>query len=282
MTEVRLAKRTITVAAIMLVIFGAAACTREKPPASEPTPPFYSGGITPAAGTSVAFATVDSTFTPSTVVAGETTETPVDLMPGSSPTPAGPAGSTTYTVQWGDWLSKVAQHFGVTTQALMAANPGLDANHIYPGQVLVIPATGAAIATPLAPSASTPTLPTPAASATPAPTQSGTTTYTVQRGEWFVSVARKFALTVQELQAANPGVNPELVQAGQVLNIPGGKQPSSHTPSSGGSSASYTVQKGDTLYSIAVRYGKSAIDIQIANHLASANSIYVGQTLIIP
>ncbi len=95
MTEVRLAKRTIMVAAIMLVIFGAAACTREKPPASEPTPPFYSGGITPSAGTSVAFATVDSTFTPATIVPAEGTASPVDATPEISPTPASPAGGTT-------------------------------------------------------------------------------------------------------------------------------------------------------------------------------------------
>ncbi len=281
MTEVRLRKRTITVAAIMFVLIGAAACTREKPPASEPTPPFYSQDITPSAGTGVAWATVESTFTPLTEVPPESTESA--LGPTSvTGTPAAPTGSTTYTVQWGDWLSKVAQQHGVTAQALIAANPGLDANHIYPGQVLVIPAAGAPDATPSSPIFSTPTIPTPASAATPAATPSGMSTYTVQKGEWFVTVARKFGLTVQELQTANPNVNPEQVQAGQVLNIPGGKQTTPRSPASGGSGASYTVRQGDTLYSIAARFGKSPYDIQIANHLASPNSIYAGQTLIIP
>ncbi len=44
----------------------------------------------------------------------------------------------------------------------------------------------------------------------------------------------------------------------------------------------YVVQPGDTLWSIASRFGVSMNDILRANGLASANYIYVGQTLYIP
>lgn len=46
--------------------------------------------------------------------------------------------SSTYVVQPGDWLSKIARKCGVTLSQLYAANPGVG-YYIYPGQVLTIP-----------------------------------------------------------------------------------------------------------------------------------------------
>jgi LysM repeat protein len=43
----------------------------------------------------------------------------------------------------------------------------------------------------------------------------------------------------------------------------------------------YVVQQGDTLFSLARRYGTTVEDIQQANKLAN-DSIYVGQQLIMP
>ena len=44
----------------------------------------------------------------------------------------------------------------------------------------------------------------------------------------------------------------------------------------------YTIQRGDTLYAIATRFGTSVNALVIANGLADPNWIYAGQTLIIP
>ena len=44
----------------------------------------------------------------------------------------------------------------------------------------------------------------------------------------------------------------------------------------------YVVQTGDTLYSIAQRYGTTVIAIMQANNLYNSNWIYVGQVLVIP
>jgi lysozyme len=49
---------------------------------------------------------------------------------------------TTYIVQRGDWLTRIAQRFGITLGALMSANDIYNPNLIYPGQVLYIPPTG--------------------------------------------------------------------------------------------------------------------------------------------
>ena len=46
--------------------------------------------------------------------------------------------SSTYVVQPGDWLAKIARRCGVTLSQMYAANPGVG-SRIYPGQVVYIP-----------------------------------------------------------------------------------------------------------------------------------------------
>jgi LysM repeat protein len=158
----------------------------------------------------------------------------------------------------------------------------MNPNLLIPGQVLNIPGPGG-------------TLPPPS-DVSPTPNPGGApSTYTVQRGDWFYAIARKSGVTVEALQAANPGVNPNLLFPGQVLNIPGAgptPQPSAtNTPATGGATPTgttggkpsrYTVQPGDTLYSIAIRFNTTIYGLQIANHLASPHFIYPGQVLVIP
>jgi LysM repeat protein len=166
----------------------------------------------------------------------------------------------------------------------------MNPNLLVPGQVLNIPGPGG-------------TVPSPAPGTTSTPGSqpgSGPTTYTVQRGDWFYAIARKFGVTVEALEAANPGVNPNFVFSGQVLNIPGsGTTPppagATNTPTTGGATPTpgatgtpgakpsrYTVQPGDSLSSIAVRFNTTIYALQIVNHLAGPQFVYPGQVLIIP
>jgi LysM repeat protein len=50
-----------------------------------------------------------------------------------------PPQNVTYVVQRGDWLALIARRFNVSIFALLQANPLMNPNLIYPGQVLVIP-----------------------------------------------------------------------------------------------------------------------------------------------
>jgi LysM repeat protein len=66
---------------------------------------------------------------------------PVPATP-VAPAPPPPSSSHTYTVKKGDTMSKIArEQLGGISQlgALIRANPGIDKDHIKPGQVLNLP-----------------------------------------------------------------------------------------------------------------------------------------------
>lgn len=282
MIEVNLVKRLITLGALFFVAFAVLACTREKP-LDVPTP-MAASLATPATPTPLLMSTstplplgTPTTPAPTPVVTLPTLSAPTIPVTVTTPTatpvvvstPVSPPGTaTTYKVQWGDWLRKIAEKHGVTVEALIAANPGINPNVIYPGQTLNIPAPGSA-------------------PATPSGSVSEPTTYTVQRGDWLAQIARKFGVTVPQLLAANPGINPNVLYPGQVLRIPAKATPvpsdGTPTPGAGTSgSTTYTVRPGDTLYTIAVRFKTTPLALQIANNLANPNAIYPGMVLIIP
>ena len=101
-----------------------------------------------------------------------------------------------YTIQPGDTFFLLAQRFGTTVQAIQQANPGVNPNNLQVGQVICIPTA-------------------------PAPPQCPNGfLYTIRPGDTFFLLAQRFGTTVQAIQQANPGVNPDNLQVGQVICIP--------------------------------------------------------------
>lgn len=101
------------------------------------------------------------------------------------------ATTKVYVVVPGDTLSGIAGQFGVTLDALEAANPQItDPDLIFPGQAVGIP--------------------------------SDTVVYTVQPGDTLSGIAAQFfGVTLAALEAANPQIaNPNLIVPGQVIRIP--------------------------------------------------------------
>jgi LysM repeat protein len=121
---------------------------------------------------------------------------------------------TTYTIQRGDTLYSIATRFGVTVQAIAAANNIVNPNLIYAGQVLVIPdgSSGGGDAPAPAP-------PSPPAPAPNPPPSSGT--YVVKPGDTLFRIAVLHGVTMAAIVQANGIANPNIIYAGQVLTIPG-------------------------------------------------------------
>jgi CSLREA domain-containing protein len=194
-----------------------------------------------------------------------------------NPPPATPGPAGTYVVQPGDNLFRIALRFGTTVAALQAANGLGRSILIYAGQRLIIPGPGRT--------------PTPVASPTPRP--GSTTIHVVQPGETLFRIALKFRVTVSALQAAN-NLRGTLIFPGQRLTIPGAAVTSTPTPAVSGTRTrtstptrtptaprTYIVVTGDTLFSLAIRFGTTVAKLQAANNLRGTR-IYVGQVLVIP
>ena len=94
-----------------------------------------------------------------------------------------------------------------------------------------------------------------------------TNTYVVSNGDTLWGIARKYGVSVEELKNKN-NLTSNLLSIGQVLLIPGSDNAHEY----------YTVNKGDTLYSIAKRYGTSVSALKEINNLSS-NNLSVGQKL---
>lgn len=109
------------------------------------------------------------------------------------------------------------------------------------------------------------------------------TTYTVRRGDTLYAIARRFNTTVSRIASTNNIRNVNLIRVGQVLRIPGTTTPAPRpTPTPPATTRTYTVRRGDTLYSIARRYNTTVSRIASANNIRNVNLIRVGQVLRIP
>jgi LysM repeat protein len=128
----------------------------------------------------------------------------------------------------------------------------------------------------------------PAAAATqeaqPQPAGACPPTHTVQSGENLYRIALRYGLTYQQLASANGIADPNRISVGTVLNIPGcGGQPGAGTgaaPTQG--ETQHTVQAGENLFRIALRYGLTYQQVASYNGIANPNMIVVGQVIRIP
>lgn len=105
-------------------------------------------------------------------------------------------------------------------------------------------------------------------------------TYRVQAGDSLWSIANKFNISIAQLKSYN-GLNSNLIFPDQVLKVSGGRTSTTtqnNRTTGTASGSTYTVRSGDTLSSIAARYGTSYTNIMRLNGLSST-MIYPGQTL---
>lgn len=135
---------------------------------------------------------------------------------------------------------------------------------------------------------STPTeTPVPTSTPTPLPPRS----HEVKEGETMSDIAYFYGVTVDEILALNPNVDPELIKPEQVLLIPARTLAagSSGSGEGGGSESTpgefivHVVSAGETLSSIAAQHNISVSAIRAANDLSAGDeTIRPEQSLLIP
>lgn len=114
-------------------------------------------------------------------------------------------------------------------------------------------------------------------------------TYTVKKGDNLTRIARSQGVSLMDLMAANNLNRDSIIRVDQTLIIPADSLAGPASPSAPAMSPDsfdqegtpYEVQRGDTLGGIARRYGTTVSAIRGANGI-SGNTIYAGQTLMIP
>ncbi len=98
----------------------------------------------------------------------------------------------------------------------------------------------------------------------------------VRPGDTLGAIARYYGATIAAIKAAN-GLTGNTIYVGQRLRIP---PPVSARQT--GCSGMYRVMAGDTLSSIAARFGVNTYALAQTNGISNASRIYVGQRICIP
>jgi peptidoglycan endopeptidase LytF len=175
-------------------------------------------------------------------------------IPGAPPMQC-PPGSFAYTIKAGDTLFSLAIQFNTTVNSILALNPGLDPNNLRVGQIICIPG--------------------------PTPTQpgrcpAGSFEYTIKSGDTLYNLAIRYNTTVEAIMAINPGINPNNLQIGQIICIPG------PTPTQPGrcpaGSFEYTIKSGDTLFNLAIQFNTTVEAIMAINPGINPNNLQIKQT----
>lgn len=151
--------------------------------------------------------------------------------------------SDEYVVQKGDTLYSIARKFNTTVDNLKSLN-NITTDSLAIGQILKIPGEESITGN----------------------------TYIVKKGDNLYSIARTYGTTVDKLKDIN-NLTSNNLSIGQVLKLPSGDTPKDNVV--------YTVQKGDSLYSIAREYGTTVDALKKINNITS-NTLSIGQKLLLP
>lgn len=106
-----------------------------------------------------------------------------------------------------------------------------------------------------------------------------TTTYRIRRGDTLSGIASRHGTSVSTLMDLNNLRSANRIRQGQTLIVPDSR-PSQRFVLAAGSEVTYQVRTGDSLWSLAKRYGTTVDSIRKANGL-NGNTLSVGQKLVI-
>lgn len=199
---------------------------------------------------------------PNLIVAGATLKIP-GAGGGSTPSAA------THQVRAGETLASIAARYGTTVSALAGANGIANPNLIVVGRSLQIQGTARP---------STTGAPTSSSGGPQLPGQR----HTVQYGDTIAGIAARYGIRTADLVAWNGLVDGKIYATTRLVLFNPGALPTSGGTGSSTPGGTHVVQTGQTLSSIASKYGVSSTSIASANGISDPNRIRAGQTLTIP
>ncbi len=158
-------------------------------------------------------------------------------------------------------MFSIAQRYDLTPEAIAHANGIRDPRQIYVGQRLLIPGGKENVDTP---------------SVMP---------HVVEAGDTLISIARRYHTTWQTLVQLNNLLAPNVVHAGQVIQVPApaaavGEEEAIQPPTESGTV--YIVRPGDTLLHIALRHDIPPWTLAATSRIGNPALLYPGQELLLP
>lgn len=169
-----------------------------------------------------------------------------------------------YTIKAGDTCASIISYYGQLSSSFYAANPYINCNNLQIGQVICL--------------------------GTNYGTNNGATwstgygcsnSYTVKAGDTCASILAFNGLNSGSFYTANPTINCNNLQIGQVLCLNGayGSNYYGSSYTSSGCSNTYTVKAGDTCAAIISYYGLNSVNFYAANSNINCNNLQIGQVL---
>ena len=167
------------------------------------------------------------------------------------------AAITTHRVRRGQTLGSIARLYGTNVRALTRINGLRSAHLIRVGQRLQVPTRGEDI--------------------WPAKNVRRATVHTVRRGESLGRIARRYKTTVAALTRLNNIRKPSLIRVGQKIRVAGHANEAAPR-----TYVKHKVRRGQTLGSIARRYGTSVATLKRLNGVRNVRLLQIGQVLRVP
>lgn len=218
--------------------------------------------------------------------------------------------SRTYTVQKGDTYWIISQKLGVPIQGLMAVNNATQSTILSIGQNILVPTVHTVAAgetywiisrkygvsldslLKVNNAAYSSVLNIGAKVVIPVNTQTApAATYTVQPGDTYWIVGRKFGVDILELLRINGANEKSCLYVGQQIKIPTKSTGTAAAPATQPTAAdtkpyitykNYTVTKGDTYWSISMKFGIPLAELLKTNNLSESSRPNIGDVVKIP